>query len=170
MSHANSAPRVSENNLRDIWDAGRLGSVRRVAPAASGSRNESHIVNDDLFIRFNTRAGEFRKFGNERVAYELLAQSMARVPRVVVLDETHEAMLPGNQAAFVDGYLSVHSLDEQHCRSSSVIRWAGWSRKSIWKRTTRRQAFCWRLCRPPACSQRRCASRGGIRWNLRTSI
>ena len=57
-------------------------------PAASGSRNESYIVNDDLFIRFNTRDAEFRKFGDERVAYELLAQSTVSVPRVVALDET----------------------------------------------------------------------------------
>jgi aminoglycoside phosphotransferase (APT) family kinase protein len=88
MSNANSARRVSENNIRDIWDACRLGSVRRVVPAASGSRNESYIVNDDLFIRFNTRDTEFRKFGNERAAYELLAQSAVRVPRVVALDES----------------------------------------------------------------------------------
>lgn len=79
---------MSENKIKDLWDACSLGSVRSIVPATSGSRNESYIVNDDLFIRFNTRDAEFRKFGNERVAYELLAHSTVSVPRVVALDET----------------------------------------------------------------------------------
>ncbi len=93
MSNVNSTPRVSENTIRDIWDVYGLGSVRSVVSAASGSRNESYIVNDDLFLRFNTRDAEFRKFGNERVAYELLAQSAVRIPRVVALDESR-AIVP----------------------------------------------------------------------------
>ncbi len=87
-THEDSTRQISADKIREIWNAYRLGSVARITAAGSGSRNECYIVNGDLFIRFNTRDAEFRKFGNERAAYDLLARSAVRVPRVIALDET----------------------------------------------------------------------------------
>ena len=116
--------RVHEADLRAIWQAHGLGDFRSAVPAARGSRNESYIVDDALVIRFNTLDPQFPKFRNERIAYDLLARSVLPVPSVAALDEsrsivrydfmptdTREAMLPGSETSFVEGYRSVRPLD-----------------------------------------------------------
>lgn len=77
---------ITDETIREIWRAHGLGAARRIARAASGISNACFIVNDDRVIRFNTFDTMVPKFENERVAYDLLADSGLPVPSVIALD------------------------------------------------------------------------------------
>ena len=81
-------PLVGKDQIRSIWQAYDLGAIDHVTPTPSGMRNESYIVNREWFLRLNTLDPGLTKFGNERVAYDLLADSGLPVPSVVVVDES----------------------------------------------------------------------------------
>jgi aminoglycoside phosphotransferase (APT) family kinase protein len=81
-------PMISSKDIAAIWKAHGLGRVERISPTASGSRNESYIVNHEFFIRFNTLDPAIPKFRNERVAYEILGSSTLPVPSLIAFDES----------------------------------------------------------------------------------
>lgn len=78
---------VDPAQIAAIWEAHRLGPLERIAPLPGAARNTSFLINDELVLRLNTRDPGFVKFGNEQIAYRLLADSGLPLPRVVVLDE-----------------------------------------------------------------------------------
>ena len=77
-----NGPFVGKDQIRSIWQACGLGPVDHVTPTPSGMHNESYIVNREWFLRLNTLDPGFAKFGNERVAYDLLAH-LDRVERAL---------------------------------------------------------------------------------------
>jgi len=103
-------PQVTRAEIAAIWRAHALGVVASVVPAASGSRNETYLVNDAYVLRINTRDAQFAKFRNERLAYDLLLGSRLPVPRVVALDESRR-ILPYN-------YMIVTRLPGTNLRES----------------------------------------------------
>jgi aminoglycoside phosphotransferase (APT) family kinase protein len=99
---------VGQDQIRSIWQACGLGTIDHITPTPSGMRNESYMVNGEWFLRLNTLDPGFAKFGNERVAYDLLADSGLPIPSVVVVDESRRIVpydfivltrLPGVNAA-----------------------------------------------------------------------
>jgi len=85
-------PQVTREQIEAIWRMHVLGTVASVVPMASGSRNETYLVNDASVLRVNTRDGQFAKFRNESLAYDLLTGSGLPVPRVVSLDESRRLL------------------------------------------------------------------------------
>lgn len=84
---------ISPQAIRALWARLGLGPARAIVPAAGGSRNACYFVDDELVVRFNTLDAHFRKFANERAAYDLLAGSGLPVPAVLALDESR-AVVP----------------------------------------------------------------------------
>jgi Ser/Thr protein kinase RdoA (MazF antagonist) len=82
-------PAVTEDGIRSIWAAHRLGPVTHITQPLGGVRNLCFYVNDSFVVRFNTQDRGSAKFQNERVAYDLLAQQSLPVPQVLVLDDSH---------------------------------------------------------------------------------
>jgi len=81
-------PAVTEETIRAIWSAHRLGPVTHITQPRGGVRNLCFYVNDSLVVRFNTQDLSSAKFQSERMAYDLLAQQSLPVPEVLVLDES----------------------------------------------------------------------------------
>ncbi len=84
---------VTEETIRAIWCAHRLGPVRHITQPRGGVRNLCFYVNDSFVVRFNTQDRGSAKFQSERMAYDLLAQQSLPVPQVLVLDES-QAIVP----------------------------------------------------------------------------
>jgi Ser/Thr protein kinase RdoA (MazF antagonist) len=82
-------PAVTEDTIRAIWSAHRLGSVTHITRLLGGVRNLCFYVNDSLVVRFNTQDRGSAKFQSERMAYDLLARQSLPVPQVLVLDDSH---------------------------------------------------------------------------------
>lgn len=99
---------VSRDRIAGIIQANGLGPLVRIEPANSGLRNESYLVNDRYFMRFDPHSNGVSKFRSEALAYRMLASSSLPLPRLVALDETHQfgpydyiilSRMPGKNAA-----------------------------------------------------------------------
>jgi len=88
VSETAGLPAVTDETIRAIWSAHRLGPVARITQPRGGVRNLCFYVNDAFVVRFNTQDLSSAKFQSERMAYELLAQQSLPVPEVLVLDES----------------------------------------------------------------------------------
>jgi Ser/Thr protein kinase RdoA (MazF antagonist) len=89
MSDSAHLPAVTEDIIRAIWSAHRLGPVTHITEPLGGVRNLCFFVNDSFVVRFNTQDRGSAKFHSERVAYDLLAQQSLPVPQVLILDASH---------------------------------------------------------------------------------
>src|SRR5215216_6376348 len=84
---------ITEETIRAIWSAHRLGQVTDITKLQGGVRNLSFVVNHAFVLRFNTQDPGSAKFQNERIAYEILAGQSLPVPQVLVIDDSHKITL-----------------------------------------------------------------------------
>jgi Ser/Thr protein kinase RdoA (MazF antagonist) len=112
-------PTVTEDTIRAIWSAHRLGAVTQITQPLGGVRNLCFFVSDSYVVRFNTLDRGIAKFQSERIAYDLLAERALPVPRVLILDDSHTIIpydfvvttrLPGESLAQSWQHLSANEL------------------------------------------------------------
>jgi Ser/Thr protein kinase RdoA (MazF antagonist) len=83
-------PAFTQETIQAIWSAHRFGPVTQTAKLPGGVRNLCFLVNGCLVLRVNSQDPGSLKFHNERLAYDRLVGQSLPVPRVLVLDDSHE--------------------------------------------------------------------------------
>ncbi|MBM3232488.1 aminoglycoside phosphotransferase family protein [Candidatus Pacearchaeota archaeon] len=76
--------------IQKIFEKYKLDKIKKITYSKSGAVNPCLFINDNYVMRVNVRDPQLLKFQKEKIAYDLLKDTIVPVPKIIVLDESKE--------------------------------------------------------------------------------